>query len=445
MYILPGLILLIYFGYLFTILVFKNISIVERLAYSYLSGLGLLAILAFSLSFFNIKFTAVNSILMLIAGSCVFFMVAKKMKNHLKDDSPQVSEDFTGLTNIEKKILTLIILLFVSSFILASYWPISVWDALSLYDMRAKVIADSGSIISSLTQLDYYALYPPLTSIVQAFVYLMKSANSQFLYSFVYLSLLVVFYFRLKVFTKRTIALLFTLIVALTPAIFQHSTIAYTNLLYATYFFISTVYMFMYAKEGNIRYLIISAFINGLTTWTRSYDPFWMTNIVFLILLFFSNRELRRIKDFIIYLIVFIPIQQLWALYLTNVLHKTYSSIGLILRSYSLFRIDINQIIAVTKYLLDHIVFPWGLVFFLFVFLLFKEHKSYFSKPKIYFIGLTLINILVLVGGTYYYSMADPAWVEIGDSAKRMSMVFIPLFLFAIGMSESVMRLFFRK
>jgi hypothetical protein len=58
---------------------------------------------------------------------------------------------------------------------------------------------------------------------------------------------------------------------------------------------------------------------------------------------------------------------------------------------------------------------------------------------------IMVINLAALIGGTYFFSLTVKGWDQIPDSARRMAMIFTPLFIYYIGGSEymkKVVRIF---
>ena len=77
---------------------------------------------------------------------------------------------------------------------------------------------------------------------------------------------------------------------------------------------------------------------------------------------------------------------------------------------------------------------------------------SFVQKSKAGRSTLLLIiaaNFVILIVGTYLFSLNYPGWDHIPDSARRMAMFFSPLFIFYIGSTDIFARIanmmFFRK
>lgn len=225
-----------------------------------------------------------------------------------------------------------------------------------------------------------------------------------------------------------------------TSVLFGHSTFAYTNLPYTVYFVMGTIYIYLWMVEPKKGYLILSALMIGLSTWTRSSEPFWLANLVILVLYSLAKR---KILAPIFYSLVFFSIQQPWRIYLENKI--TYSSIpAQIQTSLSVFTfgIDLGRITNVAAFIYDSIVVSWQPLLFLFLLVVFLELKNHFRNQSLLFLGLILANFLLLVSGVYIFAFSHPDWQDIPGSATRMSMFFIPLFIFYIFSSKKVEEIF---
>lgn len=430
---------MVYLGFLITLFLFKGINFLERLAYSFLFGTGSYPLLLFCASILGTRITLVSATILLLAPIIILKLLTLRFKFKIKVREIILLFNFKTFSPSEKIMLLMILLLIIFSILLASYWPIYEWDALALYDFRGRVIAYTGELLGTIGKSDYFSHYPPLTSILHAFIYIFGGKNPQYIYPLYYASFISIFYFRLVEFSKRNIALYTTLVLASLPIIFHHSTFAYTNLPYAAYFFIGTIYVYLFAIKSDKRYLWVSAIAMGLGTWTRGFEPFWIPNILFLTGLIFWNKDYRRLGVYISYLLIFFPIQQLWAIYLERFLGKDYSTVGVISSGAStvLYKMNLAKLLEITTFIYQNIILSWGIMLILFCSIVLGELKIILNSPRrIILLVLIAINLLILIGGAYFFSFAVPSWKEIPDSARRMAMIFIPIFIYFIGCSR---------
>jgi hypothetical protein len=344
----------------------------------------------------------------------------------------------TKLLPVEKAMLAIVAFLLASSFINALYWPVSLWDSVVLYDFRAHVFATSGFMKDAFIDV-YYFGYPLLTSLGHSIVYLAGGKYPQFIHSLFYLSLGIGFYGLLRELVSRKISLLFTLVLLAASPLFYHSLISYTNLPYTVYLSLGAICVYLWDKKKQVGYLILSALLIGLSTWTRSNEPFWaaILSVVFLVSIY-----RKRFLDIIIYSLIFFPIREAWLVFQGSLNNSAVSSAGQIAGYANIFSsvLNVQKWGQVIGYLYKYVAIPWGGVFAAFilacilVFFL-KIQKKLFL---IFFLTFTLLS--VLVAGTFAFSLTVENWYRIGDAAQRLSMLFYPLFVYCIAlvMQESV-------
>ena len=438
MLLLVGELALIYFGYLITLFLFKRIHLLQRLAYSFLFGTALYSLALFGFSIFKGRITTINvfAILSILIAFLQLLVFIKKVK--LENWEKSFIHGFRKLNKVEIYLLIIFLLLFLGSLVLATYWPVYEWDALALYDFRGRVIAQTGELLGTIGKTEYFSHYPPATSILHAFVYLLGGKNPQYIYPFYYLSFLFVFYFQLLRISNRKTSLFVTLILASTPIFFTHSTFAYTNLPYAIYFFIGTIYAYLFIVENKISYLLVAAISTGLTTWMRGFEPFWASNLVFLVSVYFLKRDFKKLHIYALYPLIFFPIQQLWSVYLEKFLGKWYSAVGVISRGISTVftKLSLAKIISISMYIYYNIILPWGVLSLLFLAIAAREVAQIKKDNRKYLLLIITINLAALIGGTYFFSLTVKDWDKIPDSARRMAMIFTPLLIYYIGGSK---------
>jgi len=296
-----------------------------------------------------------------------------------------------------------LIFLVATSLVNTLYWPVHIWDSLTLYDIRGKIFAETG-FMKEAWIASYYWGYPLLTSLAHTIVYLCGGAYPQFLYSLFYLSLGLFFYGSLREFTSRKISMFFTLMLFITQPIFYHSLISLTNLPYTVYLFFAAIYIYLWDKKRERGYLILSALFTGLSTWTRSVEPFWMGLLLIVVLV---SLYRKRIWDILVYSIFFFPIREVWLLFQRTLIVPVVSSTSSVTQVNmvsSLF--DPKRWREIITFFNKNLIIPWGTVFLafslsvIFIFLIKKQKKLFL----IYLI--TFIFLGVMVGGIFIFSLS---------------------------------------
>jgi len=421
-------ILIILFGYLILNLFKETFPLpLERLALGAILGMGLITLGMFIMGLLAIPFTRGNILAALTAGTVLvgLLVLARGKLGRIKKNTDLFKE-----TDRWKWCLIFLIgFLIFWSFLQTTYWPPFAWDALSLYDFRAKVFADthtlSGEIFTLQPSLASYTYsYPFFTSLAHALVYIMGGENPQFIYSLMYTAFLVFVYFAFKKITSKKISLLAVLIIGVSRSFLYHSTIAYTNLPYSIYFVISTIFLWQFWETGRKGYLYFGTIFLGLSTWVRSVEPFWAVNLG---LLFLYLVPRKKITLLISNLIIFFAIRQLWIKYYLGML-KNVDDPAMVQTH---FRIDFSNLFKATWFFVDQVIWvkEWFLVFLIFGLALFLGRNS---LKRYWYVPLTIfLYLIVFWGGIYYYSLNYSWWDKIGGSINRLSFFLIPLLLYS--------------
>lgn len=438
MLVFLGILLTVIFGLLVSLVISIKIHPLERVGLSYVLGLGLLTFLMFLSYLVGLKFTLANTMVILFV-SIIFLLILtrKSLKSYFYE--LKALRKFPKFSFLEKLIIFGLVGLFIYSFVLSLYWPVADWDALAIYDFRAKVFAQTGSMREGISR-GYFFGYPLLTSLADAWVYLLGGNNPKFIYSLFFLAFLLMFYGTTRQLVSRKVALLATLFLGTTPSLFSHSMIVYTNLPYTVYLVMGTVYVYFWLIRKKIGYLFLSALMIGLSTWTRSTEPFWLT--ILLVVLIYSFLG-RRISPFLLYLLVFFSIQQPWKIFETKV-GQIYSTATQFSSSASIIfnNIDLARLRQVSEYLYKNVISSWQPLFSFFLIVVILQIKNILRAQSSVFLGMILINFILLLVGTYIFSFNYSVWEKIPGSAERMSMFFLPLFLFYIFSSKLFQKTF---
>lgn len=419
------------FGLPLVLLVIPKINKIAAFGLSYILGIGIFTLLMFIGGLLGIKFNLLNEFILLAAFSIPFIFFGRfRLKNFFQKIFK--SGKNAKLEPIEKIILAVLVFLFISSFISTFYWPVYLWDSVALYDFRGRVFASTGLMFPAFINA-YHRNYPLLTSLAHALVYLGGGRYPQFIHSAFYLSLGLTFYGFLRELISRKAALLSTAVLMMTGPLFYHSIISYTNLAYTVYLSLGAIAIFLWDKKKEVGYLILSALLIALSTWTRSNEPFWLGAILIVTLVSIYRKKIWSIPT---YFAIIFPIRQLWSIFQSG-LSGGDSSIVSEASAYAnmvptIF--DWQKWGQIISYLYKYTVVPWGGIFAAFVLaiiivFILKKQKEYFLM---FFIVFVFLGILVV--GTYFFTAVLANWFAIGDAAQRLSMLFYPLFVYCIAL-----------
>lgn len=415
-----------------TLLVVPKINKIAAFGLSYVLGIGIFTLLMFGSNLLEFKFSLVNELILLATFSIPLVIFSRsRLKNFFQNVFK--SGKSTKLELVEKIMLAVLAFLIVSSFISTFYWPVYLWDSVVLYDFRGRVFAETGNMFSAFSINPHYYSYPLLTSLAHALVYIAGGKYPQFIHSAFYLSLGLTFYGFLHEFVSRKTSLLFTAILMMTGPLFYHSIISYTNLAYTVYLALGAIAIFLWDKKKQSGYLILSAILIALSTWTRTTEPFWLGAIFIVILLSIYRKKIWPV---LAYIAIVFPIREMWIVFKGS-LSGGGASIAAETSGYaslvpSIF--DWGKWKMVLSYLYKYTILPWGKIFAAFILALIidfilKKQKEFFLM---FFIVFVFLGILIV--GTYFFTAVVSNWFAIGDAAQRLSMLFYPLFIFCIAL-----------
>lgn len=425
------LILIFLFGFEITVILGLKVDLLERLSLSFLLGIGLSTFMVFLLAYvFNLNFSLISTFA-IVTSLCVisFALKFKETTNFFRNIrfrkviiKPKIAI-FWGF----------VLAIFAYTLLVNSFWPISDWDALALYDFRAKVFLIDKNLIHATLSNGYFTGYPLLTSLAHLFVYQTGINNPKSIYSLFYLSFIVIFYYSLKRCIGENKAIFFTVVLALVPEILSNATIAYTNLAYTVYLCSGTFYLYNWTKNNQNSSLFLSAILVGLSSWVRSAEPFWIVPVAVVSFCIIRNRNW---KNFILYLLIFLTINLPWRYfvsYISGMAAPISAGSGMVYLDI-LKGITLDKIRPIISFLYENVFSTWGLTFF--VFILVSVKSMFWIKPnENVFLYITLLFFLLLIAGTFLFSIGYPGWQDIPDSARRMSIFFLPLMLYSIALS----------
>ncbi len=355
---------------------------------------------------------------------------------------------------IDIAMVFILILLILHSLLENTFWPITDWDAIALYDFRAKTIADTHDLLSGL-ELGYFFQYPLYTSFLHLIAHFFNEPFAKVAYSFIYSSFIVLFYSLVRRHKNRSISLLATTILASSRYIFDHSTIAYTNLAYVTFFSIGIIYLWqwlfsiksitmkMRSSEQHARSeLIVGSILVALSTWTRMNDPFWLLAVCLIIygLLRFKKNIIQGTFSIASILII----SFIWKQFLQYIFRLTdfpgsttdlETSLKTFFSHTFSFSELINRAISIIWYITKVFIDAFGVLLLL---LLTIDYKKCIHSEKNAIMAISIIFlVMIIVVGSFIFSFSFPSWNEISGSVSRMSMILIPLFLFFVTTQQS--------
>lgn len=435
----------------------------ETLGVGFLLGSFILTILqTLLLEYFNIPIQLDSLMIILALLLYVAFFLTKQPPFYYWLLLKQTVS--TKFNLIEKILIVTLLILIAYSLVQNIFWPVTDWDALALYDFRARVVAEDGNFNRGF-ELGYFYQYPPYTSLLHTDAYLAHYNRPKIWYSILYGAFLLAYYALVRRKTTRISALIGCLSLAVNPIIFEHSIMAYTNLAYIAYLSIGLLYLIEWFGTKQASDSILGAVLVAGSTWIRETEPLWLIPVF--ILLWISGYQLfkqKNLKYFFLSLtsiVMIIWVKGLWLHYVgqltieRNISTHTVPAVNNISSSTSIwtnslaaqfinyasivfssgFNILLLRLREVSVYFYSFILPVFSCYIGPAVILYILDVKAY-KKPFIPIFILIIVYCLYLYIGTYVFSFLDTSWAAIGGSATRVSMFLVPLWIYSIYTSK---------
>lgn len=349
----------------------------------------------------------------------------------------------------------LIVMLIGLSLLINLYWPPNTWDALTLYDFRAKLFS-SGFLYSDLYQnlseynanFGYYVNgYPPLTSLVASLSYLLNESAMP-LFTGVFATFVFLFYHFMEKYSSKKIGIVFTLILASTAIIFYHSTIFYSNLFFSASLALSSIYLFDFSKTKNKKSLLFCYLLLILSSWTRTTEPFYVIIFFLSLVVTISDKKFLNILLCIFLIVLTLYSRFTWQVYINNFNSINKLEAGMspssIIPAKEVVSVQIGYINGLTQIFtsFDSTIIQEIIVYVeksldIYKYLLFSFFIVSLSRIKYSFANVVfwfvVLSFLIMIAGVISFSITVPFWEELVDSARRMMIFTIPCMLFFIG------------
>lgn len=404
-------------------------NIFAKYSLSFLIGNGLATLIWFVLYRLGYNFNLSSYIISLTITFLLGYIVSKLSPSKLVSDLDKKEP----VRKLDKVFIVVMVFIAISSLVIAFYRPISAWDALTMYDFRGKSIALTGNL-HDIAQSRYYIGYPLMTSLTHSAVYLLGGANPQGIYPFYYIALAGLIFGVIKSNYGRRSALIVTLLIMLSSDLYGHSTFAYSNLPYTTYFVSSILLLAFSTRKNFTRHIFISGLLMGITTWTRSAETFWMIWIIASVGLAWHYKKLFSI---VIPTILLFSIRHSWVGYhadLLNNLNITQTSLSSTIMRSSIITSIFSNLDNILSYLIRNIIYPYVyscLILIAVSFSIILNRKN--TLDQITFTVTIFLSLCMAIAGVVIFSSFYQNWSEIGDSARRMLMFITPLSALLLG------------
>jgi 4-amino-4-deoxy-L-arabinose transferase-like glycosyltransferase len=290
------------------------------------------------------------------------------------------------------------------------------WDAIALYDYRAKNMVLLGKIVGSFSVSS--DTYPLLTSLSHGVIYLFGGTNPQYLYFLFLLSLSVIFYFFLRRFLSRKYCLVSLLFLISIPLLIQQAQVTLADLPQSAYLVPAFLYLILGLIGGKKSQILLSGMLFSLGAWVRN-EPFWMVG--FVVLFVFSFKRKWFIIDGL-YCVFANIVSHFWVNFINS--HSLASSTSEVVKP-NLFTDQLHTLLSL-HYWITVILFVFNnillltLPLYIAMILLLILKRKVLNKTAIILTCLICGIILLFTAGSAFYILTTDYWPALYSSLQRI-------------------------
>lgn len=375
---------------------------------------------------FGVKISIVSVLLVLV---CLILVFSRKVKtNMLHSDVSQFIKSIHAIQKNKIAVLLIFSILFLWGFVYVqnAVWPIADWDALTLYDMRARVLNNKG-FFDEVIRGGYFLGYPPYTSFLHLFSYISGSNQAKVWYSLLYMS------FSVGIFTllRRKLPIVHSLfgsfLVTSYVDIVSLSTFAYTNIPYTVFLALGMLYLYNWIVGSSKTDLLLAGLLIGGSTWIRGYEPFWILGVLGVVIGVLIKRQ--HFVWGLISILAMILIRQPWISFVAEV---TQAPIRGMTHSFTYLNTEqsilslINKAVEVSIFVFNALwpAHKWYLLPMLFsIPLAFKKQ----NRSVLILFALYISCFAMILVGSFMFTFQFKDWKVIGGSLSRMALFMIPI------------------
>ncbi len=439
-----GLGLTVFIGYVLLSAIFRKnregLNYSERIFVSFGLGIILLTMEQFFYSILKIEWSIFNIIVPWVALFIANLFLTRNEVKVLK----AVPKEKIRLSLLEKFLISIIVMEVIYVFFKAFSFPLSDYDGLAIYGIKAKSFYLNGTVFTDMFTekifIPAHPDYPLLLPLAESWVYIFLGSLNDYLVKILfpvyYVGLLVIFFSVMLNFFKRREAILFTFFVATVSQLRNFGYFCYAEMPLIFYYTASFLYLFMWIKKEKLSFLILSALMAFGALWSKNEGSllFLVNLAVLLIAIFDKKLNLKKaLVCFFAYLVTVVVLFTPWVIVKTC-FNLTNDVINKDTLKVSLIASNLDRIGPILYEYQKHIFGPkkWNIVWILIIMTFILKFKNLLKPDQKYF---TIALILCFLGYTmtYFITPQNLTW-HLSTSASRIILHFLPIGLFWVAL-----------
>ena len=433
-------------GYLLAVLILGQDAkcFIELFVISFALGAGFLSIEMFFLSWLGFKMVFFNILLLVAFNLILLFILNLKYNNGFFTQQFGFRTTLTKVFNLSlieivltAVILFNVILVFVDSMAI----PISNWDAIAIWSLKAKILFNETIKHSnyffepskSFSHLDYPLLVPFVQVYLYSILGYIDDRLVKIIFPIFFVCILLTLYFAQRRYFSRIHSLVFaSFLSTLIPFIIETSS-GYADVPLTLFYFLSVVYLYVWIKEGKLKYILLAALFSSFMVFTKN-EGLGLLVINILVLLIFNifNYKNERIKQSLIYVLISVLLILPWMIFrqrisiLTENYLAHFNILGII---NNLDRVNIVFVRFIQEFIN---VSKWNIMWILLVITIFINIKNIFKNTAIFLLLFIICHLSL-----YYFIYIITPWENVSalidSSLERLLIHVAPLVLFYIS------------
>ena len=413
----------------------KNIfySPLELAALSYGIGLGLVTVEMAALSFFSIKFNIFSLTIFWTPFITAALLVS--FKKNIFSFSQDTAANGKPLSLWEKFFISGITVEVFYAFFRALIRPIEAYDAIAIYGIKSKIFFLAKSIPQGfftnfkdfVPHIEYPLLIPLAETSFYTFLNSLNDVLVKILFPLYYLAILMVLYYVCRRFLERKTALLFIFLLATVPQFADYASNGYADLPLAFYCSTSIFYLYLWAREKENSFLILSLILSALGIWTKGEGlMFACINMLLVSVCVIRERKFSKsAATYIVVLFAAVACYMFTTLKLFGTLPQSdFSKPGTAVQLKNL--LDMKRISVILYQYQIQLFGPkkWNIALVLFVAGFILGFKKAFLKN---IFAVTLAILLAFLGYTAVYMISPDLQWHLEKSVSRLLIHFLPV------------------
>jgi len=325
------------------------------------------------------------------------------------------------------------------------FWPVTTYDSVNGYDFLAKAIFHEGTFNNSIFDKDFplysvRSFYPPLVPFSLSLAYMTGFFNTKIVMALYFASILLTFYYALRLETNPISAAFFTLLLIITPEYAAFSALSSPNPPCTYYSSIGLLSIYHWYKSDQRPFFIIGLILIMLALWTRTETIIFAASSGLLILI--KSIKEKQFKLLITYIISTVIVLLAWQLYLKFDLHAD-SQQPII--KHLIFDFDRLQRMLYKVFKVTFSINYYGLAVYVFLGMIVLNARNIWKeKDKILLLGIIFLTWIFYLAIYHQidtdYLPGQTDWIEAGY--KRGFFYFLPLMFYYCATNKLSLTIF---